>query len=171
MVSFGWVREPEPASWLEGYTLPENPTLGQKLRGFEPVYPWDRPRPIPSETMISIKSLHPTADALRFARRSVSPAAAAGEFYRSATGRSATTRRATAASASAATSERGPHERSLDAVGRHVQRPLRPPARVVRRQARVGGRPRRLGRPQHRRRDGGRPVGRLGRRGPHGAVG
>src|SRR5262249_22265910 len=28
--------------------LPENPTLGQKLRGFEPVYPWDRPRPIPS---------------------------------------------------------------------------------------------------------------------------
>src|SRR6516225_3506003 len=54
MVSFGWVREPEPASWLEGYTLPENPTLGQRLRGFEPVYPWDRPRPIPSETMISI---------------------------------------------------------------------------------------------------------------------
>src|SRR5262249_57235096 len=40
--------------------LPENPTLGQKLRGFEPVYPWDRPRPIPSETMISIQSLHPT---------------------------------------------------------------------------------------------------------------
>src|SRR6516164_3882444 len=59
MVSFGWVREPEPASWLEGYTLPENPTLGPKLRGFEPVYPWDRPRPIPSETMISIKSLQP----------------------------------------------------------------------------------------------------------------
>jgi hypothetical protein len=43
------VREPEPASWLEGYTLPENPTFGQKLRGFEPVYPWDRPRPIPRE--------------------------------------------------------------------------------------------------------------------------
>src|SRR5262249_37601222 len=37
--------------------LPENPTLGQKLRGFEPVYPWDRPRPIPSETMISITAL------------------------------------------------------------------------------------------------------------------
>src|SRR5262245_5462639 len=57
MVSFGWVREPEPASWLEGYTLPENPTLGPKLRGFEPVYPWDRPWPIPIATMISIQSL------------------------------------------------------------------------------------------------------------------
>ena len=45
MVSLGWVREPEPASWLEGYTLPGNPTLGQKLRGFQPVYLWDRPRP------------------------------------------------------------------------------------------------------------------------------
>src|SRR5262249_43323101 len=32
-----WVREPEPASWLEGYTLPENPTSGPKLHGFEPV--------------------------------------------------------------------------------------------------------------------------------------
>src|SRR5262249_3047399 len=41
--------------------LPENPTLGQKLRGFEPVYPWDRPRPIQSETMISIKALQQTA--------------------------------------------------------------------------------------------------------------
>src|SRR5262249_23964007 len=40
--------------------LPENPTLGQKLRGFEPVYPWDRPRPNPSETMISIKAMQPT---------------------------------------------------------------------------------------------------------------
>jgi len=48
---------------LEGYTLPENPTLGPKLRGFEPVYPWDRPRPIPSETMISIKSLQQTGPA------------------------------------------------------------------------------------------------------------
>jgi hypothetical protein len=38
-----WVREPEPASWLEGDALPENPTLGPKLPGFEPVYPWDRP--------------------------------------------------------------------------------------------------------------------------------
>jgi hypothetical protein len=49
---------------LEGYTLPENPTLGQKLRGFEPVYPWDRPRPIPSETMISINTLQSTAAAM-----------------------------------------------------------------------------------------------------------
>ena len=40
--------------------LPENPTLGQKLRGFEPVYRWDRPRPIPSETMISIPQLQRT---------------------------------------------------------------------------------------------------------------
>src|SRR5262249_30613209 len=63
-----WVREPEPASWLEGYTLPENPTFGPKLHGFEPVYPWDRPRPIPSETMISIKALHPTAAASRVSR-------------------------------------------------------------------------------------------------------
>ena len=44
-------------------TLPENATLGQKLRGFEPVYPWDRPRPIPSETMISIKLLQRTGHA------------------------------------------------------------------------------------------------------------
>jgi hypothetical protein len=50
---------------LEGYALPENPTLGQKLRGFEPVYHWDRPRPIPIETMISIKSLHLTGEILR----------------------------------------------------------------------------------------------------------
>src|SRR5262245_31820857 len=76
MVSFGWVREPEPASWLEGYTLPENPTLGPKLRGFEPVYPWDRPRPIPREAMISIKALHLTGPALRFFEtpRSLQPA-------------------------------------------------------------------------------------------------
>src|SRR5262249_49121989 len=60
MVSFGWVRAPEPALWLEGYTLPENPTFGPKLRGFEPVYPWDRPRPIPSKPMISIKRMQLT---------------------------------------------------------------------------------------------------------------
>ena len=68
MASFGWVREPEPASWLEGYTLPENPTFGQKLRGFEPVYTWDRPRPIPSETMISIKRLKLTGAAILVSR-------------------------------------------------------------------------------------------------------
>ena len=45
------------------YALPENPTLGPKLHGFEPVYPWDRPRPIPSETMISIKRLKLTGAA------------------------------------------------------------------------------------------------------------
>jgi len=30
---------------LEGYAPSYNPTLGPKLRGFEPVYPWDRPGP------------------------------------------------------------------------------------------------------------------------------
>src|SRR5262245_25713427 len=43
--------------------LPENPTLGPKLHGFEPVYLWDRPRPIPIETMISIPALHLTGGA------------------------------------------------------------------------------------------------------------
>ena len=57
--------------------LPENPTLGQKLRGFEPVYPWDRPRPIPSETMISIKQLQQTAAAILFSRSPLSLNAAA----------------------------------------------------------------------------------------------
>src|SRR4051812_40111501 len=49
----------------------------------------------------------------------------------SAAGRSATTRGAASASASAATPERRPHERSPDAAGRHMQRPLRLPARAV----------------------------------------
>jgi hypothetical protein len=48
------------------YTLPQ-PTLGQGL-GLEPVYPWDRPRPIPSETMISIKALHLTGAAILVSR-------------------------------------------------------------------------------------------------------
>ena len=87
-----------------------------------------------------------------------------------AAGRSPTIGHATSASASTAIAERRPHERSPDGAGRHVQRPLRPPARAVRRQARVGRRPRRLTRLQHRWRDGGRPVGRLGRRGPHRTV-
>src|SRR5262249_21439307 len=52
--------------------LPENPTLGQKLRGFEPVYPWDRPRPIPSETMISIQRLKLTGAAILVFRASTS---------------------------------------------------------------------------------------------------
>src|SRR5262249_12376381 len=65
--------------------LPENPTLGQNLRGFEPVYPWDRPRPIPSETMISIKTLQQTAAAMLFSASSLSlSAAAAAELFRSA---------------------------------------------------------------------------------------
>jgi len=55
---------------LEGYALPENPTLGQKLRGFEPVYHWDRPRPIPIETMISIKRLKLTGAAILVFRAS-----------------------------------------------------------------------------------------------------
>ena len=42
---------------------------------------------------------------------------------------------------STAIAQRRPYERSSDGAGRHVQRPLRPPARAVRRQARVGGRP------------------------------
>src|SRR6516225_3228138 len=79
-----WVREPEPASCLEGYTLPENPTLGPKLRGFEPVYLWDRPRPIPSETMISISELQQTAAAILVLRDiTAHSAAAAAERGRS----------------------------------------------------------------------------------------
>src|SRR6516225_692792 len=57
MVSLAWVREPDPASWLEGNSPSKKPTFGPKLRGFEPVYPWDRPRPIPSETMMSINDV------------------------------------------------------------------------------------------------------------------
>jgi len=56
--------------------LPENPTLGPKLRGFEPVYPWDRPRPIPSETMISIKQPKLTGGAILVFRASTSVPAA-----------------------------------------------------------------------------------------------
>jgi hypothetical protein len=61
-------------------------TVGQGL-GLEPVYPWDRPRPIPSETMMSIQALQPTAAAML-----VSPellpetAAAAAEVRRLAVG-------------------------------------------------------------------------------------
>ena len=59
-VSFGMGPGPEPASWLEGAPFLKIPRWGQGL-GLEPVYPWDRPRPIPGETMISITSLHRTA--------------------------------------------------------------------------------------------------------------
>src|SRR5271165_1038140 len=52
-----------------------------------------------------------------------------------AAGRSPTIGHATSASASTAIAERRPHERSPDAAKRHVQRPLRPRARAVRRQA------------------------------------
>jgi hypothetical protein len=38
---WAWVRELEPASWLEGTHLPEDPTLGRRF-GVNPLYPWDR---------------------------------------------------------------------------------------------------------------------------------
>src|SRR5438445_8260608 len=80
MVSLEWVRGLSPL-WPEG--TPFRDHQGQGL-GLEPVYPWDRPRPIPSETMISIKKLHLTAAASRESGFKVSRAAAAGELGRSA---------------------------------------------------------------------------------------
>lgn len=58
--------------------------------------------------------------------------------------------RATSASAFAATPEPKSPERTLDATGRQMQRPVRPLMRTVRGQARVGRRPRRLARRQNR---------------------
>jgi hypothetical protein len=58
MVSAG-VGRPEPASWWEEHA-PGKFHVGTRASPSDPVYPWDRLRPIPIEAMNSIQRMQLT---------------------------------------------------------------------------------------------------------------
>ena len=75
MVSLRWAWAPEPASWLEGTHLPENPTLGRRRTAPSPFYPWDWFPAYPKGAMMSIKAMHVTGHAMDGSARHNAPPA------------------------------------------------------------------------------------------------